>query len=103
MKGIETKAILGIMLLIIALGVVTAVFILPMMKTQGQTNQQINFRLYCIYWRQKQYQGTMVQTPDAGTVDMNEACTKELGIPMNSQSDWNKCIAACKLVNSTSA
>jgi hypothetical protein len=102
MKGIE-KAILGIMLLIIALIIVVGIFILPMMNPQKQTNQEINFRLYCIYWRQKQYLGTTVQTPDAGIVDMTEACTKELGIPMNSQSDWNKCIAACKLVNSTSA
>jgi hypothetical protein len=109
MKGIE-KAVLGIMVLIIALIVVIAVFIIPMMNPQKQTNQEIDFRFYCLYWRQKQYQypDPQLQTPDGAPIDMNKACTEELRLScinypycLNSNSDWNKCIAACKLANAT--
>ncbi len=107
MKGIQ-KAILGIMLLIICLVTVVGIFIYPASGTEKETKQEMNFRLYCIYWRQKQYQGTTVQSPDVGTVDMNEVCTKELKYSclnyptcMATQNDWNKCVAACKLGNIT--
>ncbi len=112
MKGLETKQILGLVLVIVLLVVISVFIIFPTFDWGVQSAEAITFRRVCLYWslNKPAFSGTTATDTETGVVyDLSDpdepwACPKNIGVdyqldPINDDTwEWEKCRDACTLV-----
>lgn len=101
MKGLETRFIYGLIILIAVIIIIAIIVFLPALGFGKSTQSNINFQEFCVFWSLNNYKeglGENVTALPITTINRNPEyyCSTPLGKSSLDNADIERCRSCCK-------